>query len=355
MYVRGKGVPHVSGLDSFVDGQCLVVAEVAQAHDGSLGTAHAFVDAAAEAGAGAIKFQTHLAESESTAAEPWRVKFSRQDATRFDYWKRMEFSREQWQELRDHAVDVGLFFSSSPFSLEAVELLDGIEIDFFKVASGEITNLPMLDSIADTKRPVVLSSGMSPWDEIDVAVDRLRRDAPLAVLQCTSEYPCPPEKVGLNVIEQLRERYGLPVGLSDHSGTMFPGLAAATISIAVLEIHLTLSRRMFGPDVPASVTTEELKTLVEGIRFIERAKSNPIDKDSLVDGFSQLRSSFMKSPVTVRPLEAGHLLTATDVALKKPGDGLPPDSLPELVGRTLARSLPADHQLRMSDLVETAP
>lgn len=339
-------------LDSFVDGASLVVAEIAQAHDGSLGTAHAYVDAAADAGADAVKFQTHVAAAESTAAEPWRVRFSRQDATRYDYWKRMEFTPPQWRELREHAAEVGLLFSSSPFSVEAVELLDQIEVDFYKIASGEITNLPMLDAVAKTGRPVVLSSGMSPWGEIDVAVERLHRDTPLAILQCTSEYPCPPERVGLNVIDDLRRRYNLPVGLSDHSGTIFPGLAAASMSIAVLEVHLTLSRRMFGPDVQASITTEELATLVRGIRFIERAIANPVDKDSLVENFGQLRASFMKSPVTVRAFEAGHRLGPEDITLKKPGDGLPPESLNELIGRTLARSVPADHQLSMSDLRE---
>lgn len=342
----------MTALDSFVDGSCLVVAEVAQAHDGSLGTAHAFIDAAADAGADAIKFQTHIADAESTPAEPWRVAFSTQDDSRFEYWKRMEFTTKQWEELRSHARDSGLLFSSSPFSIEAVELLDDIEVDFIKVASGEVTNRPLLDAIAATKRPVVLSSGMSPIEEIDSAVDQLKRYAPIAVLQCTSAYPCPPERVGLNVIEELRQRYELPVGLSDHSGTIYPGLAAATLSIALLEVHLTLSRRMFGPDVPASVTTEEMSTLVEGIRFIERALANPVDKDSLVAEMTPLRSSFMRSPVTTKPLAANHVLSLEDIALKKPGTGLPPETYQDLVGRTLARDVDKNHQLSYEDFTE---
>jgi len=338
------------GLSTFVDGACLVVAEVAQAHDGSLGMAHSFIEAAAEAGADAVKFQTHIAAAESTPSEPWRVQFSTQDASRYDYWKRMEFSPGQWKELRSHAGELGLLFSSSPFSLQAVELLDDLEVDFMKVASGEVTNIPLLEAIAQTKRASVLSSGMSPMSEIDDAVEILRAYAPLAILQCTSEYPCPPEKVGLNVIDELKTRYGLPVGLSDHSGTMYPGLAAATMSIAVLEVHLTLSRRMFGPDVPASLTTNEFATLVEGVRFIEKAKANPVDKDALVSEMSTLRNSFMRSPVTTGPLPAGHKLTDTDLALKKPGLGLPPQSVGALVGRTLARTVPEDHLLSYDDL-----
>lgn len=338
------------GLRTFVDGACLVVAEVAQAHDGSLGMAHSFIDAAAEAGADAVKFQTHIAAAESTPAEPWRVQFSTQDASRYEYWKRMEFSPDQWNELRSHAAERELLFASSPFSLQAVELLDDVDVDFMKVASGEVTNTPLLEAIAQTKRPSVLSSGMSPLSEIDRAVEVLKAYAPLAILQCTSEYPCPPEKVGLNVIDELRSRYGLPVGLSDHSGTMFPGLAAATMSISVLEVHLTLSRRMFGPDVPASLTTDEFATLVEGVRFIEKAKANPVDKDKVVSEMSTLRSSFMRSPVTTGPLPAGHTLTDADLALKKPGTGLPPDRLGDLVGRTLVRALPEDHLLSYDDL-----
>ncbi len=339
--------------DLFTNGACLVVAEVAQTHEGSLGSAHSFIDAAAEAGAGAIKFQTHIASAESTPAEPWRVQFSTQDASRYEYWERMEFSSAQWRELRGHAREAGLLFSSSPFSLEAVTLLDDIEVDFFKIASGEVNNAPLLEEVAATKRPVVLSSGMSPWSEVDAAVERLRRyETPLAVLQCTSEYPCPPERVGLNLITHIKERYGLPVGLSDHSGTIFPGLAAATMSIAVLEVHLTLSRRMFGPDVPASITVEEMRTLVEGIEFIERAIRAPVDKDAMAEDLVGLRRLFMRSPVTTGPLAAGHSLTREDLVLKKPGNGLPPDSLDSLVGRTITRPVPADHQISLEDLEE---
>jgi N-acetylneuraminate synthase len=209
----------------------------------------------------------------------------------------------------------------------------------------------MLDAIAETRRPTVVSSGMSPLSEIDIAVGKLSQgDTPVAVLQCTSEYPCPPQKVGLNVIPQLRERYGLPVGLSDHSATIYAGLAATMLSIAVLEVHLTLSRQMFGPDVPASLTSEEFASLVQGIRFIETALSNPVDKDGLAEEMSDLRSLFMRSPVTVHPLEAGHRLRPEDLSLKKPGTGLPAESIVSLVGRTLAHAVPTNHQMSIGDL-----
>src|SRR5919201_5678845 len=163
----------------------LVIGEVAQAHDGSLGLAHAFIDAIAGAGADAVKFQTHLAAAESTPSEPWRVRFSRQDATRYDYWKRMEFTEAQWHELKRHADERGLLFLSSPFSVEAVELLERVGVAAWKVASGEVGNAPMFERMAAARLPVFLSTGMSPLGEIDAAVEQVKSHGlPLAVLQC---------------------------------------------------------------------------------------------------------------------------------------------------------------------------
>src|SRR5262245_48088742 len=195
---------------------CFIVAEVAQAHDGSLGIAHAYIDAVASAGADAVKFQTHIAAAESTPGEPWRVKFSKQDASRYDYWKRMEFTEEQWRGLKQHAEERGLLFLSSPFSSAAVQLLERLDVAAWKVASGEVSNVLLLDEMVRTNKPVLLSSGMSNLAELDRAVE-LVRDArvPVAVLQCTSLYPCPPEKVGLEQLAAYRQRYQCPVGLSD--------------------------------------------------------------------------------------------------------------------------------------------
>ena len=331
---------------------CLVVAEIAQAHDGSLGAAHAYIDAVARAGVDAVKFQTHIAAAESTAAEKFRVQFSRQDATRFDYWKRMEFSSDQWRGLADHARDRGLIFLSTPFSFAAVELLDSIDMPAWKVGSGELTNLPLLKRLAQTGRPVLLSSGMASWQDLDAAVELTRAaGAPIAALQCTTAYPCPPEKVGLNVLAEIRQRYGCPVGLSDHSGTIYPSLAAATLGANLIEVHVVFSRECFGPDVPASVTTAELKELVEGVRFLERAIANPLDKDAQAAELAETRMLFGKSVVAARDLAAGHELANEDLALKKPGTGIPPARLNELIGRRLKTAVTTDTFLAENHLV----
>ncbi len=330
---------------------CLVVAEVAQSHDGSLGLAHAFVDAIATAGADAVKFQTHIAAAESTPAEPWRVRFSVQDQSRYDYWRRMEFTEEQWRGLKRHAEERGLLFLSSPFSLEAVELLSRVGMAAWKVASGEVSNLPLLDRMIATRLPILISTGMSPLREIDQAVERVKAAAlPLAVLQCTTAYPCPPEQVGLNLLAVFRERYRCPVGLSDHSGTVYPALAAVTLGCNVLEVHVTLTREMFGPDVPASVTTTELRQLVEGARFIERMRSHPVDKEAVARELGPVRELFNKSVVSRMDLPAGTILESRHLTLKKPGTGLPAAALDGVIGRRLARAVSADQVLTWEDL-----
>jgi N,N'-diacetyllegionaminate synthase len=330
---------------------CCIVAEVAQAHDGSLGMAHAYIDAVANVGADAVKFQTHIAAAESTPGEPWRVKFSPQDATRYDYWKRMEFTAEQWQGLKKHADERGLKFLSSPFSVEAVDLLTRVGVAAWKIASGEVSSTPMFERMVATGLPIYLSTGMSPLSEVDAAVQLVKTHAvPLTVLQCTSAYPCPAEKVGLNLIPFFRERYECGVGLSDHSGTIYPGLAAATLGIEVLEVHVTLSREAFGPDVPASVTTTELRQLVEGIRFIETMRAHPVDKDAMAAEMMPLRDLFTKSVVARLDLPAGSILRSEHLAIKKPGTGIPASRLPELIGRTLRRSIQADQLLQESDV-----
>jgi N-acetylneuraminate synthase len=331
---------------------CTIIGEIAQAHDGSLGTAHAYIDAIANAGADAVKFQTHIASAESTPQEPWRVRFSRQDVTRYDYWKRMEFTREQWLGLKQHADERGLLFLSSPFSMAAFDLLKEIGVAGWKLASGEIGSPDIIDAVAGTGDPVMLSTGMSSFEEIDRAVERInpRKLTGLAIMQCTSMYPTPPEHVGLNVIEAFRERYQCAVGLSDHSATIYPGLAAAAQGIQVLEVHVALSREMFGPDVVASLTTGELKQLVEGVRYMETMRAHPVDKSRVAESVAPLRDLFRKSVVASRDLPEGTLLQREHLAVKKPGTGIPAEDLESLLGSRLRRSLQRDDLIAFSDL-----
>lgn len=332
---------------------CFVIAEIAQAHDGSLGTAHAFIDAAYRAKADAIKFQTHLAHAESTPSEPWRIKFSRQDESRYAYWKRMEFTKAQWHELKKHCDEVDIVFLSSPFSVEAVDLLEEVGVPAWKIGSGEVTNVPLFDRIAQSRKPIFLSTGMSSFSEIDTAVAKIKSASlDFALLQCTSIYPTPAEKVGLNLISEFQNRYQCIVGLSDHSAKAATGLAAAALGMKVLEVHLTLSREMFGPDVSSSITSQELRDLIEGIRWIEKIQSHPVNKDQMALELKPVKDAFEKSLVAKSNLLAGTRLTREHLALKKPGTGIPSKNLEIVVGKILLRDLKEDELLRETDLGE---
>jgi N-acetylneuraminate synthase len=330
---------------------CIVVGEVGQAHDGSLGQAHAFIDAIADAGADVVKFQTHIAAAESTPGEQWRVRFSPQDENRYGYWRRMQFTDAQWAGLKAHAEDRELVFLSSPFSIEAARLLESLQVAAWKVASGEVSNLPLLETMLAHRVPVILSSGMSSIAELDAAVLQVAAaGVPFTVLQCTSAYPCPPEKVGLNLLAIFRERYRCPVGLSDHSGTPYPSLAATVLGAELVEVHVTLSREMFGPDVPASVTCAELRDLVAGIRTIETMLAHPLDKDATMAELDPLRRLFTKSVVARVDLDAGTILQPEHLATKKPGTGFPASRIGALFGARLRRAVRADEFVYDTDV-----
>ena len=335
------------------DHRCAVIAEVAQGHDGSLGLAHSFIDLAAEAGVDAIKFQTHIAAAESPPEEPWRINFSYEDANRYAYWQRMEFTEAQWQGLRDHCDESNIGFISSAFSTEAVELLRRVGVAAWKISSGESLSSDLLRHLGHEGVPVLISTGMSTYADIAAAVDHCRAAGSEPVLlQCTSMYPTPPERVGLNVLADLRTRFGCAVGLSDHSGTIYPGLAAVALGAVVLEVHMTFSRRMFGPDSPVALEPDELKSLVEGVRFLERARAAPVDKDAVAAELSGVRNLFGKSLISTRALAEGTVLTHDDLTAKKPASGIPAAEREVIVGRTLRVAVPAGHPLSVDDLAD---
>tara|TARA_B100000029_G_scaffold364749_1_gene358012 strand:+ start:1856 stop:2905 length:1050 start_codon:yes stop_codon:yes gene_type:complete len=329
---------------------CFIIAEIGQNHDGSLGTAHAFIDAVSKTGAHAIKFQTHIASKESTPEEPWRIKFSYQDDTRYEYWKRMEFSPEHWKGIADHCKDKNLVFLSSAFSKEAVTLLDTLKMPAWKIASGEVSNTELLSEMAQTNKPILISSGMSSISEIRQAINIVKDKSPFGVLQCTSAYPCPPEKLGLNLIATYRDIFDCPVGLSDHTGVIFSGLAAATLGIDILEVHVTLSNEMFGPDISSSITTKELSELVEGISYIEKTINNPVDKDEMAVELKPLRNLFTKSIVSLSEIPANTIIERNMITAKKPGTGIPEKNIDEVVGKKAKHNIGKDKVIKSTDI-----
>lgn len=313
-----------------------LIAEIAQAHDGSLGILHSYIDAVSKTGVQAIKFQMHIAEAESSIHEPFRVHFSKEDATRFDYWKRMEFTLDQWKAIKAHCDTVGLDFICSPFSNLAVDWLEAIGVKAYKVGSGEVNNSLLLERIAQTGKPVIISSGMSNFEELDQTVAFLKsKNTELSILQCTTAYPTKPEQYGLGVMQQLKTRYQVPVGFSDHSAKVSTGIAAVALGAEILEFHVVFHRSMFGPDAIASLTLEETQALVEAVNDIHLAQNSPVNKNSN-DDFKVLKSIFEKSLAINKNLPAGHILTFADLESKKPkGYGISAADFQQVIGRKL--------------------
>lgn len=317
----------------------MIIAEIAQAHEGSLGMAHAYIDALQHSGVHAVKFQMHIAEAESSTAEPFRVNFSYEDATRFDYWKRMEFTAEQWQGLKTHCEDKGMEFICSPFSIMAVHVLEQLNVNRYKIGSGEVTNHLLLEKIARTHKPVILSNGMNNWDELDAAIQLLReKNIAVSLLQCTTAYPTEPAQWGLNNISIMKQRYHLPVGYSDHSGDVYACLAAAALGAALFEFHVVFDKAMFGPDAKASIPVNEVKKLTTGIEAIQAAMQRPVDKNDLAP-FQTLKSVFEKTLAVNKDLPAGSILRFEDLEGKKPaGMGIAAKAYENIIGKTLTHS-----------------
>ncbi|MBZ9729758.1 N-acetylneuraminate synthase family protein [Salegentibacter sp. JZCK2] len=329
-----------------------LIAEIGQAHEGSLGLALSYVEALAETGVDAVKFQVHIAEAESSEHETFRVKFSEQDKTRFDYWKRMEFSLEQWKLLKQRCDKKGVEFLASPFSNAAVDLLEEVGVNRYKVGSGEVSNFLLLEKIAKTGKPVILSSGMSSLEELDKTTEFLKkRKVEFSILQCTTAYPTRPEDYGLNVIKQLKDRYLVPVGYSDHSARLETCIAATALGAEILEFHAVFDRRSFGPDATSSLEIAEIKNLVQAVKSIETSLLNPVDKSDN-SRFSELKNIFEKSLAINKDLPAGHKLTFEDLEAKKPkGYGIEASHFEEVLGKVLKRDKKQWEFLKEEDVV----
>lgn len=317
-----------------------LIAEIGQAHEGSLGILHSYIDAVASTGVNAIKFQLHIAEAESSAYEPFRVKFSYEDKTRYDYWKRMEFTLEQWKEIKSHCDEVGLDFICSPFSNLAVDWLEEIGVKYYKIGSGEVNNLLLLEKIAQTKKPVIISSGMSSFSELDKTVAFLKeRNVDFSILQCTTSYPTQPEQFGFNVIQELKDKYQVKVGFSDHSAKIATNIAAVALGAEILEFHVVFDRQLFGPDTKSSLTINEVSQLVEDVNATYKAIQNPINKNNN-EQFSELKSIFEKSLAINKDLPKGHRITFEDLEAKKPkGYGIDALKFQDIIGMKLTSDM----------------
>lgn len=330
----------------------LVIAEAGVNHNGDLGMARALVDAAADAGADVVKFQTFRADRLATATAAkadYQAASSGAAESQQDMLRRLELSEEAHRAIRAHCVHRGVTFFSTAFDLESLDFLAGLGLDRFKIPSGEITNLPYLERTARLGKPVILSTGMATLDEVGAAIAVLETSglprAALTVLQCTTEYPAPMESVNLRAMVTMRDAFGVAVGYSDHTAGIEAAIAAVALGATVIEKHFTLDRALPGPDHAASLEPAELTAMVAAIRNIEVALGTGVKQPSA--GEIANRAAARKSLVAARAIAAGETFDERNLAVKRPGTGISPMRWHEVVGAVAARDFAADELIEL--------
>jgi len=324
---------------------CFVIAEAGINHNGDVKLAAELVDAAASAGADAIKFQTHFPEHEMLQGGATAAYVGE---SLFDLLTRTALSRDDHFTLRDRATQKGILFLSTPFSREAADFLETVGVPAYKTGSGELTHLPLQRHIARKGKPMIISTGMSTPDEIDRTVQAVRAErAPFALMHCTSTYPTPYEHVQLGCIAALQQQYAVPAGFSDHTLGSFAAFAAVATGAQLFEKHFTVSRSLPGPDQQGSMEPKELEALVRGIRAIEQSRGAI---KQIQPGEQDVRNMALHSIVSIRDIPAGATIGPDDVWAKRPGTGIPARHLGEIIGRIAARAIAKDRLIAWDDL-----
>lgn len=330
---------------------CVIVAEIGQNHNGRCELAEQLIDAAAWAGADAVKvvkrdLGCELSRAGRVRPYPSQHSFGR---TYGEHRAALELFRADHARLRDRARHHGLLYIATVCDEPSAELMDTLDVDAFKIASRDASNDPLLENVARRGRPVLLSTGMSPLAEIDQAMDLLRQyTMQIGVLQCTSLYPAPTHQVHLRSLHTLRRRYARPVGFSDHTRGILLAPVAVAMGAMLIEKHFTLDRTMKGTDHNLSVEPEELRQMIENIRQVERALGSP-DKP-VAPGIEEVRQRLGRSLTTRWPIPSGTPLSEDMLMLKSPGDGIAWSQRWRVLGRRLKRDVSADEQLSVEDV-----
>ncbi len=330
---------------------CFIVAEIGNNHQGELPLAKEMIIAAAEAGAQAVKFQKRDMDALFTRAgreAPYGGPNSFAP-TYGEHRNKLELSIEDMAECKSLADSLGLVFFASAWDMVSLKQMFELDVELLKICSADLVNVPMLRTCAASGLPIILSTGMSDWGDIDTAVAELRRfHEKIILLHCNSTYPCPDEQLALPVMKRLKERYELPVGYSGHELGIGPSLAAAVLGACIIERHFTLDKTMRGTDHKVSLEPGELKQLVSMVREAELACR--VTNKMVFEGEEKAASKLRKSIVFTRDLPAGHVLTESDLAVKCPGTGVSPVHWDDVLGSRLCASVSYEQQVSWDSL-----
>jgi len=323
-----------------------IIAEIGSVHDGKLSLALKLIKKAALSGADIVKFQMHISEHESLKNAPSPKYFNDED--RYSYFKRTSFTLLEWKKIKNYCKKNNTEFLCSPFSIEAVDLLEKINVKYYKVPSGELTNLPLLEKLKKTGKTIILSTGMSNYREIDNAV-KIFDKKKIILLQCSSIYPCPLDQVGINVIKEFSKKYKCQVGFSDHTLGSSASFAAATVGASVIEKHFTLSRKMYGSDAKNSMEPDEFKLFSKTIKEIWHINKCDINKNN-IKKFKNMKMIFEKSIYAKNNLPKGHRIKFNDLSFKKPCKYLRADKYKTLIGKVLVKTIKKDEPINVKNI-----
>ena len=321
-----------------------IIAEAGVNHNGSLELAYRLVDAAKKAGVDCIKFQTFKSENlvAKSAQKAAYQKNTTGDGTQVDMLKKLELSFDEFVALKKYCDQAGLCFLSTPFDFESIRFLDSIEMPFWKIPSGEVTNYPYLVALAKTGKPVVMSTGMCEEEEVREAIQALRANGAgnIRLLHCNTEYPTPFEDVNLKAMQTMKDAFGLDVGYSDHTAGIEVPVAAVAMGATVIEKHFTLDRNMEGPDHKASLEPDELAEMVRAIRHVEMALGTGIKTPSPSE--KKNIAVARKSIVAKKQIKKGETFTEENLTVKRPGSGISPMKWNEILGTRAGRDYEED-------------
>lgn len=334
-------------------GHTSVIAEAGVNHNGQVDLAHRLVDAAADAGADAVKFQTFRAEGVATEEAP-KAEYQRHttgpSGNQRAMLRQLELSEEYYPALIAHCKERGIIFLSTPHDWEAIQVLDRYDVPAYKVGSGDLTNLPFLRCIARTGRPIILSTGMGTLGEVEEAVEAVRSQGNdrLILLHCVTSYPARIEDCNLRAMLTLERAFGVPVGYSDHTAGIEAALAAVALGARVIEKHFTLDRSLPGPDHQASLEPQGLRSLIQGIRQVERALGDGVKRPAPAE--REIAPAARKSIVAARDIPAGATITEDMLTTKRPGSGIAPRHWDDLIGRRARVAIPRDSLLQWGQM-----
>jgi N,N'-diacetyllegionaminate synthase len=315
----------------------LKIAEIGMTHDGSFGLAKQLTKAAISSGANVVKYQCHIPEFETTRNAPAPHYFK--DENRFEYFERTKFSYNQFKDLHLLCNELGVYSCISPFSIEAAEMCIDIGFDYIKIASGEVTNMPLIDFLSSKKDlRIIMSSGMSSLDEISNSLKKLKNHKEFYLLQCSSIYPCPPEKSGLNFIRFFEEKFKVNVGISDHTTTDATSIAAAALGACVVEKHFTLSKDLYGPDASFSLDSNEFFKLCTSLDYVWSA-IKVTNKNKDINTFKTMKKTFEKSIYAKKDIDIGEKITIDNISFLKPLSKIHSSDYKKILSRKVSKKI----------------